>query len=183
MKRTVKNLILFGVMLVALGMVALGMVALTVLHGYGITGARRDGNGAAVGMPGGGQMSQRPDGDGNRGDGGDGEVIGEITLPEAENQGNNPNGGQNFPQAPDGNGQGNGQTPPQMPGGGFDGMQPGNLPNAGGAGSGSLGAHLAFASAWIFVFAFCLVWAILSRCNRGKEKESWQQAPVSNGTN
>ena len=174
MKRPVKNLILFGVMLAALG-----MTALTVLHGYGIIGTRWDGNGAAVGMPGSGQMSQRPDGDGNRGDGGDGEVIGEITLPEAKIQGDNPDGGQNLPQAPDGNG----QTPPQMPGGGFDGAQPGGQPNAGAAGAGSLGAHLAFASAWIFVFAFCLAWAILSRCNRRKEKESWQQAPVSNGTN
>ena len=181
MKRTVKNLILFGVMLVALG-----MVALTVLHGYGIIGKSGDsipgGNGAADGIPGGfpsdGQMPGRPDDNGNNG-GEDGEEIGEITLPASGSL----NDAQTPPQAPDGNGQGNGQTPPQLPSGGFDGVQPGNLPNAGGAGSGSLGAHLAFASVWVFVFAFCLAWAILSRCNRGKEKGQWQQAPASSGTN
>ena len=173
MKRTVKNLILFGVMLAALG-----MAALTVLHGYGIIGKRGDsipgGNGAVDGMPGGfgggGQMPGRPDDNGDSG--GDGEEIGEITLPDSGSQSGSRNDGRN-----------DGQTPPQLPDGGFDGVQTGKLPNAGGAGSAWLGAHLAFASAWVFVFAFCLAWAILSRCNRGKEKGQWQQAPVSSGTN
>lgn len=174
MKRTVKNLILFGVMLVALG-----MVALTILHGYGIIGRSKGGipggNGEAGGMQGGfgggGQMMGRPDDNGNSG-GGDGEEIGEITLPDSGGQSGIQNDIQNDVQ-----------TPPQLPEGGFDGVQPGDLPNAGGAGNGSLGAHLAFASAWVFVFAFCLAWAIFSRCNQGKEKGQWQQAPASSGTN
>ena len=55
----------------------------------------------------------------------------------------------------------------------------------GGAGN---GAHLAFATVWVFLFAFRLPWAILSRCNAEKSEKrggdgQWKSEPASNGTN
>ncbi len=181
MKRAVKNLVLFGVMLVSLG-----MVVLTVLHGYGVIGKRTDGmpgdpSGITDGNFGGGQMPGRPGDNGSA----DGEEIGEVTLPD---NGSGQDGAQTPPEQPSGAGQGgqagqmgqeNGQTPPDLPSGGFDGGQPGSMGTSGG----SLGAHLAFASAWVFVFAFCLAWAIMSRCNREGRKAEWKPEPASSGTN
>lgn len=52
----------------------------------------------------------------------------------------------------------------------------------------SLGGHLAFAAVWVFLFAFCLSWAIYSRCNseyagrKGGDRQ-WKSEPASNGTN
>ena len=55
----------------------------------------------------------------------------------------------------------------------------------GGAGN---GAHPAFATVWVFLLAFCLSWAILSRCNAEKSEKrggdgQWKSEPASNGTN
>ena len=188
MKRAIKNVILFAAMLVAVG-----MLTLTVLHGYGIIGGT--GNGAVMGdgFPGGGPNDSegfgRPGGNnggnnaGNNADG-DGEEIGEVTLPDGGSSGNPGS-------APsDGNGQNQDMTPPQMPDGngfgGFDNAGDGNKAPAG-AGD-SLGGHLAFAAVWVFLFAFCLSWAIYSRCNseyagrKGGDRQ-WKSEPASNGTN
>lgn len=162
MKRTVKNLVLFAVMIAAIG-----MTVLTVLHGYGVIGGSAGGK-PEMGdrdFPGESGMPERPDG------GNDGEEIGEIELP-----GGNAQVGQE-------------QTPPELPDGGGQGQMP-ELPNGFGGGergdgrnvTGSLGAHVAFAAVWIFLFAFCLVWAIVSGCNAERRK-AWKSEPVSSGTN
>lgn len=152
MKRTVKNLVLFAVMIAALG-----MTVLTVLHGYGVIGGSAGGT-PEMGdrdFPGENGMPERPDG------GSDGEEIGEIELP-----GGNAQGGQ-------------AQTPPEMPdGNGFGGGERGEGRNV----TDSLGAHVAFAAVWIFLFAFCLAWAIVSGCNAERRK-AWKSEPVSSGTN
>lgn len=166
MKRTVKNLVLFAVMIAALG-----MTVLTVLHGYGVIGGSAGGT-PEMGdrdFPGENGMPERPDG------GSDGEEIGEIALP-----GRNAQGGQaqTPPEMPDGNGQG--QMPPEMPdGNGFGGGERGDGRNV----TGSLGAHVAFAAVWIFLFAFCLAWAIVSGCNAERRRDTWKSEPVSSGTN
>ena len=158
MKRTVKNLVLFAVMIAALG-----MTVLTVLHGYGIVG------GGGRDFPGETGMPERPDG------GNDGEEIGEIALPGGNAQEGQ---AQTPPEMPDGNGQG--QMPPEMPGGdGFGGGERGEGRNV----TGSLGAHVAFAAVWIFLFAFCLAWAIVSGCNAERRRDAWKSEPVSSGTN
>lgn len=186
MKRVMKNGILFAAMLVAVG-----MLTLTVLHGYGVIGGT--GNDAVMGdgFPGGGSNDsegfRRPGG--NNPDG-DGEEIGEVTLPDGGNPGNSGNSGNSGSAPSDGNGQNRDMTPPQMP----DGNGFGGFANAGdgnkvptGAGD-SLGGHLAFAAVWVFLFAFCLSWAIYSRCNseyagrKGGDRQ-WKSEPASNGTN
>ncbi len=202
MKRVMKNGILFAAMLVAVG-----MLTLTVLHGYGVIGGT--GNGAVMGdgFPGGGSNDSegfgRPGGNnaGNNPDG-DGEEIGEVTLPDDGISGNSGNSGNSGSAPSDGNGQnqdmtppyGNGQnrdmTPPQMPdGNGFDGFANAGDGNKAPMGAGdSLGGHLAFAAVWVFLFAFCLSWAIYSRCNseyagrKGGDRQ-WKSEPASNGTN
>lgn len=63
-------------------------------------------------------------------------------------------------------------------GGGFGGRERGDGRNV----TDSLGAHVAFAAVWIFLFAFCLVWAIVSGCNAERRK-AWKSEPVSSGTN
>mgnify|MGYP006917412272 FL=1 len=63
-------------------------------------------------------------------------------------------------------------------GGGFGGGERGDGRNV----TGSLGAHVAFAAVWIFLFAFCLDWAIVSGCNAERRK-AWKSEPVSSGTN
>ena len=180
MKRAIKNVILFAAMLVAVG-----MLTLTVLHGYGIIGGT--GNGAVMGegFPGGGPNDSEGFGrpGWNNADG-DGEEIGEVTLPDGGSSGNSgsaPSGG---------NGQNQDMTPPQMPGGnGFGGFANAGDGNKAPAGAGdSLGGHLAFAAVWVFLFAFCLSWAIYSRCNsetagRKGGDGQWKSEPASNGTN
>ena len=191
MKRVMKNGILFAAMLVAVG-----MLTLTVLHGYGVIGGT--GNGAVMGdgFPGGGSNDsegfRRPGGNnagnnaGNNPDG-DGEEIGEVTLPDGGSSGDSGNSG----SAPsDGNGQNRDMTPPQMPdGNGFGGFANAGDGNKAPTGAGdSLGGHLAFAAVWVFLFAFCLSWAIYSRCNseyagrKGGDRQ-WKSEPASNGTN
>ena len=150
MKRTVKNLVLFAVMVAALG-----MTVLTVLHGYGVIGGSAGGK-PEMGdrdFPGESGMPERPEG------GNDGEEIGEIELPGGNAQ------------------QGQEQTPPELPDG-FGGGERGDGRNV----TDSLGAHVAFAAVWIFLFAFCLVWAIVSGCNAERRK-AWKSEPVSSGTN
>lgn len=150
MKRTVKNLVLFAVMVAALG-----MTVLTVLHGYGVIGGSAGGK-PEMGdrdFPGESGMPERPDG------GNGGEEIGEIELPGGNAQ------------------QGQEQTPPELPDG-FGGGERGDGRNV----TDSLGAHVAFAAVWIFLFAFCLVWAIVSGCNAERRK-AWKSEPVSSGTN
>ena len=188
MKRVMKNGILFAAMLVAVG-----MLTLTVLHGYGIIGGT--GNGAVMGdgFPGGAPNDSegfgRPGGNnaGNNGGNnpdGDGEEIGEVTLPDGGSSGNPGS-------APsDGNGQNQDMTPPQVPdGNGFGGFANAESGNKAPAGADdSLGGHLALAAVWVFLFAFCLSWAIYSRCNsetagrKGGDRQ-WKSEPASNGTN
>ncbi|HBF15586.1 MAG TPA: hypothetical protein DDW30_07920 [Clostridiales bacterium] len=194
MKRVTKNVILFAAMAVAVG-----MLALTLLHGYGMIGGTGNGTVGAPseGLPSGGPNGDgfgRPDGNNNGSNGGsnangDGEEIGEVTLPDGGNSGNAPSdNGQEGMTPPDGNGQG--MTPPQMPNGGdFGGVD--NAGNGGKAPAGTgngLGGHLAFATVWVFLFAFCLSWAIYSRCNsenagRKGGDGQWKSEPASSGTN
>ena len=192
MKRVMKNGILFAAMLVAVG-----MLTLTVLHGYGIIGGTENGAVTGEGFPGG--TPNDSEGFGrpgwNNADG-DGEEIGEVTLPDGGSSGNSesaPSGGNGQNQdmtPPDRNGQNQDMTPPQVPDGngfgGFDNAESGNKAPTG-AGD-SLGGHLAFAAVWVFLFAFCLSWAIYSRCNsetagrKGGDRQ-WKSEPASNGTN
>ncbi len=193
MKRVTKNVILFAAMFVAVG-----MLTLTVLHGYGVIGGTGNGAISGDGFPGGGPNDSegfgRPDGNnGGNNASGDGEEIGEVTLPDGGNSGSAPSDGNGQNQdmtPPDGNGQNRDMTPPQMPDGngfgGFDNAEGGNKAPAG-AGN-SLGGHLAFAAVWMFLFAFCLSWAIYSRCNsehagRKGGDGQWKSEPASNGTN
>ena len=203
MKRAIKNVILFAAMFVAVG-----MLTLTVLHGYGIIGGTGYGAVMGDGFPGGGPNDSegfgRPGGNnggnnaGNNPDG-DGEEIGEVTLPDDGNLGNSGNSGsapsdgngQNQDMTPpDGNGQNQDMTPPQVPdGNGFGGFANAESGNKAPTGAGdSLGGHLAFAAVWVFLFAFCLSWAIYSRCNsetagRKGGDGQWKSEPASNGTN
>lgn len=184
MKRTTKNVFLFAGMFVAVG-----MLTLTLLHGYGVIGGAGNGAAPSEGFPGGGPSGfedfQRPNGNGENDGAFDGEEIGEVTLPDGANanNGNNGNNGAMTPPEMGGN-KGAAMTPPQMPN---DVNNVGNGNNLGNGRTG-LGAHLAFATVWVFLFAFCLSWAILSRCNADKSEKrggdgQWKSEPASNGTN
>lgn len=178
MKRAMKNGILFAAMAVAVG-----MLTLTLLHGYGVIGGK-GAVGAPVGrIPGVGPNDSegfgRPDGNNGENAGADGEEIGEVPLPDGGNE-NNPGaaGGMDGMGAP-GESLGADGMPQKPDGEKFGGRQ---------AAGNDLGAHLAFATVWVFLFAFCLSWAIYSRCNseqagRKGGDGQWKSEPASSGTN
>ena len=154
MKRRIKNILLCLVMILSLT-----MTVLTVVHAAG--GAANAPSGFPAGDSSDGAMTP-PDGTPPS----DGEIIGEITVDGAEDEG--ADAGSTTPPALPGNTDGrpggteNGNRPDGM--GAPDGNTP---PDRGGqnVSAGSLTGHLLFAALWIFLFAFSAAWAVFSRMN------------------